>query len=124
MIKFSKNIIEQYQENSDIFIEIINSGCDGNSLQIFTEKNSEKNFQKIESNFSKNTQVHIEEIHFQKINGGFISQTGNKIILSHPENILTHCGCGKSFSFKSGNEAKDKIAILRKKLKQKTTHHE
>lgn len=58
----------------------------------------------------------------EKIDGSIITLVGEKWILGKNESILTRCGCGKSFSFKSGNEAKDKIAILKAKLRKKPAH--
>lgn len=58
----------------------------------------------------------------EKIDGSSITLVGTKWILGQNENILTRCGCGKSFSFRSGNEAKDKIAILKAKLRKKPAH--
>lgn len=47
-----------------------------------------------------------------------LTLANGKWIFTQKDNILTRCGCGKSFSFKSGNEAKDKITLLKAKLKQ------
>lgn len=80
----------------------------------------------LESNFDQNFQIFALKNETEFLDGSFISAdpTGKKLILTNPQKVLTRCGCGKSFSFKSGNEAKDKISLLRKKLKQKTTHDE
>lgn len=54
----------------------------------------------------------------QKIDNGTLTLAGEKWIFSQKDSILTRCGCGKSFSFKSGNDAQDKITLLKAKLKQ------
>ena len=119
MISFSSNLKEKYSKNSDIIIQIINKWCDGKSIEILDEvPKKTKEYTSLEHNFGYNINVWILKNDVTKIDGGFISLVENKYIFSHKDQILTRCGCGKSFSFKTWNDMQDKIQILRKKLKK------
>jgi hypothetical protein len=52
------------------------------------------------------------------LDGSMITWTGKKWILTS-EKINTRCGCGSSFSLKSGNAIQDKIAQMRLAIKEK-----
>ncbi len=128
MLSFAPNFKEWYQNiPKKIFVKIIHSWCDGNQVQIIEDIiDNEHDYTQISSNLWDHFSVFVEEKNKSLLDGWYISQSGKKIIFAHKENILTRCGCGKSFSFKSGNEAKDKITLLKKKLrnKNKTIHHD
>lgn len=47
-----------------------------------------------------------------------ITRSGSKWIVSW-DAVNTHCGCGSSFSRKSGNTIQDKITRMKERIRQK-----
>lgn len=119
MLSFSPNLKEKYWNKNNIVIEIINRWCDGKSINIQEVMPDNKdNLTIIQHNLWEHISVWIKTDDINKITWWFISLVNDKYIFSNKDQILTRCGCWKSFSFKTGNEMQDKIQILRKKLKK------
>lgn len=123
MITFTSNIFEKFPEETNLYVSILKKWCNGNQIEV-TEKMPDENeeFIKIDSNFPWK-HIFIEKQYFSNIDNSVISFAEWKWIFTQKDSVLTRCGCGKSFSFKSGNEAQDKIAILKDKLRKKKPAH-
>ncbi len=119
MITFDPNTSKQFNtQKEDIFVSVIQDGCSGNSLRIGKyEKYENSEFEKIASNLDKSVQVFSLPKHKKLLENSRITKVGQKWILKS-ENILSRCGCAKSFSVKSENERDNKIALLREKLRK------
>ena len=64
----------------------------------------------------------MDEDTLKILDTAFVTFTNGKWILSSG-NILTHCGCGKSFQAKTGDQKIDKIRLLRSKLEKRNHAH-
>ncbi len=121
MIRFDRETLKKWQESgvTDIRCEFIPKGCEGTTL-IVSEWTWEW-YELIEIQDSP-LQCHIDKASREVLNGSFVTHTRGKWILSS-DNVLAHCGCGKSFQAKTGNPKIDKIRLLRSKLEKRNHTH-
>jgi hypothetical protein len=56
------------------------------------------------------------------LDGAYITHAKGKWILSS-KNILTHCGCGKSFKAKTGNPKLDRFLLMKSEHEKKNHDH-
>ncbi|MDD2694061.1 MAG: hypothetical protein PHY14_03950 [Candidatus Gracilibacteria bacterium] len=123
MLHFDKNTLERWNISNikDITCVLENGGCEGMKLNV-REGIAEGDFS-IAIDGSE-IRCSIEKDSLPTFEDAYITHTpeGNWILSS--KNILTRCGCGKSFQTKSGDPKIDKIKLLKSKLHEKNhTHH-
>ena len=99
---------------TDVSLSLLKAGCAWEKIQIEESKNP---------TMQEGEDTDGITFHFFSEERGFfqnsrITHVKNKWILTN-ENINTRCGCGSSFSRKTGNPMHDKIAQMKEKLRQK-----
>lgn len=104
-----------------ISIEFIASGCEWTSIKI--HENTKLN-EYIEITWThQDIQIFAHPSNSKILDNAYITHTWNKWIMKSEE-VLTRCGCGKSFWIKTGDPKIDKLRLLKSKLaKNKSTHH-
>ena len=114
-IHFDSQILKKWKENNvkNISIAIIARWCAGNKIQI-TEWTIDGNAVHIYESLS----IHYEKKYESVLNGSRLTWTGKKWILTSLS-IHARCGCGSSFSLKSGNPLQDKLTQIKLAMKQK-----
>ncbi len=120
MIQFDKNTITHWEENNihNISLEFISSWCEWTELRVH-ENQILSWYVSVERSGSfafytqKQNVEHCKTLIVTSVKGKWIVRS---------EAVLSHCGCGKSFSLKTGNAKFDKIRLLKSKLAKKPKH--
>lgn len=116
MITFDSKSIASWKERQITAISCIitDSGCAGHKIQIKEERDPLLNY-----SFSIDSlRVYLRKEDEKLLEKSRITWTGKKWILTS-DKINTRCGCGSSFSLKSGNAIQDKIAKIKLIIKEK-----
>lgn len=117
MIQFDKKTIEQWKNDNveSISIKVFSSGCawkliniDINTMQAW--------YVLIENN--AHIRVYVDPKNTWLFDSCNISRVWARWIVSS-EDILHHCGCGKSFWLKTGDKKHDTLELLKAKLRKK-----
>lgn len=116
MIRFDPKTLTSWKERNihDITIIITNTGCAWHKIKI-----EEWNTKPMDYTL-KQDDLHISlmQKHLTLLEWSMITWTGEKWILTS-KNINTRCGCGSSFSIKSGDALQDKISQMKLAMKEK-----
>ena len=116
MIRFDKNTENSWKERSikNISIRITNTGCAGHKIQVEEWINPDIQNSIIQGDMN----LYISVSDLNQLENSLLTWTGKKWILVS-EKIHTRCGCGSSFSLKSGNPIQDKITQMKLAMKEK-----
>jgi len=123
MIQFDKATLIRWQEQnvSLVSLEFISRGCEGTEIVVspWLKKETFQEFQgKSEIPLYINPKdaaiFDTHDFYFTYANGKWITKSSA---------ILTRCGCGKSFSFSTGDVKIDKLKLLKSKLKETQGKH-
>lgn len=123
MLKFDPQTYLSWKQAgiNRISIEFISSGCEWTSIRI--HENTTLNEYNEMMGVNQDIQVFVHPSSSKILENAYITHTGNKWIMKSEE-VLTRCGCGKSFWIKTGDPKIDKLRLLKSKLaKKKSTHH-
>ncbi|MBX9808939.1 hypothetical protein K2X92_00935 [Candidatus Gracilibacteria bacterium] len=123
MLKFDPQTYTTWKEKGvgNISIEFISSGCEGTSIKI-SENTITDGFSLLNNGETHHIAIYTKEQDQKILENAYITHTGGKWILKSEE-ILTRCGCGKSFGIKTGDPKIDKIRLLKSKLSKSKSHH-
>ncbi len=115
MLKFDPITLADWQSRNirSISLEFIPSGCEGTSIAIH-ENTILPSYVPI-ANSSLDIVVYIALWTESTLSEAYITRTGSKWIMKS-EDVLTRCGCGKSFGIATGDSKIDKIRLLKSKL--------
>ncbi len=120
MIQFDKNTLDRWEENNiyTISLEFISAWCEWTELRVH------ENIILPEYEFVENSGKFVfytQKQNLEQCKTLTITLVKGKWIVKS-EAILSHCGCGKSFSLKTGDAKFDKIRLLKSKLTKKPKH--
>ena len=120
MIQFDKNTLDRWEENDikNISLEFISSGCEWTELRVH-ENSILPKYEYIEN--SGGFDFYTRKENTEQCKNLIVTSVKGKWIVKS-EAILSHCGCGKSFSLKTGDAKFDKIRLLKSKLAKKPKH--
>lgn len=121
MLKIVAPVWKKWKEKnlSCVSLEFVSKGCEGTTIVVHEDIQSDWYILLFEES---GIAIYADPEKQSLLENATLSQGGEKWILAH-EDILTRCGCGKSFSLKSGNIREDKIKLLKSKLAKKWAHH-
>lgn len=116
MIKFDPKTIASWKERNITAISCIvtNTGCAGHKIRIQEGRDALIDFSVGQDGMT----LHISEKDWHTLDGSMITWTGKKWILTS-NSVNTRCGCGSSFSLKTGNPLQDKVAQMKLAIKEK-----
>ena len=114
---FDSRTISDWQTRgiTDVSCFLIARGCAGEKVQVI--EGIEADMDNSESNKHGIT-FHTRASESTFFQGIRITYVWQKWIVSW-DNVNTHCGCGSSFSRKSGNPIQDKVARMKERMRQK-----
>jgi len=120
MIQFDKNTLDHWKKNGirNISLEFISSWCEWTELRVH-ENTILPEYESVED--LGNLVFYTQKKNVEQCGNITITSVKGKWIVKS-ESILSHCGCGKSFSLKTGDTKFDKIRLLKSKLAKKPKH--
>ncbi len=120
-MRIDKNTLEDWNNRwvTLVTIELINAGCDGTEIRIheWVYKDTYRGISIENSDIT----AYVSDSNKSIFENAILTKVKGKWLLKSEE-VLTHCGCGKSFSLKSGNLRADKIKLLKSKLSKRPKH--
>ncbi len=122
MVKFDPQTILDWKKRNieHISIEFASKGCEGTSIWIH-ENIILSEYSKIDNEYW--IPMYCDTTRKELLDTAYITHVGIKWIIKS-DDILTRCGCGKSFGIKTWDSKIDKIRLLKAKLsKNKKSHH-
>lgn len=116
MIRFDPKTFASWKEKHvySIAISITNTGCAWHKIQIEEELNPHMDHIIKQDDLT----ISLMQEHLSLLEWSLVTWTGKKWILTSNK-INTRCGCGSSFSIKSGNDIQDKITQMKLAMKEK-----
>ncbi len=116
MIRFDPKTLTSWKERNieNISISITDTGCAWHKIKVEEKSNPLMNHTIKQDNIS----ISLMEGHLWLLESSMVTWTGKKWILTS-EKINTRCGCGSSFSIKSGNAIQDKVTQMKLAMKEK-----
>jgi hypothetical protein len=123
MLKFDpQTILDWKARNIELIsVEFTQAGCEGTSIWI-RENVILNDFSNLDNEYW--ILIYCDSNKKEILNNAYITHTGVKWIMKS-DDVLTRCGCGKSFGIKTGDSKIDKIKLLKAKLsKNKKAHHD
>jgi hypothetical protein len=121
MLQISKHILDDWNTRwvTRVSLELVEKGCEGTTLLVHEDQIPEGTAPL--SYLLSGIEIYTKQEHISLFDHAVISSALGKWILKS-EDVLTRCGCGKSFSLKTGNIRADKIRLLKSKLAKKQHH--